>query len=82
MLEDEDTLVNLQVELAALLDVGKHFVKATYDLEADTPLFFTVYETLQEVLEACNQPRYPNVAAVAEKIAEVFPGEGVTSLYA
>ena len=32
--------MNLKLELAATIDVGEHFVKATYFLEGDGPLIF------------------------------------------
>ena len=35
---------NLQLELAALIDVGRHFVKATYTLEGDGPLILSAYK--------------------------------------
>ena len=70
LLEDEDNLINLQIELTALLDVGTHFVKATYNLEGDGLLFFTVYSILQEFLEACNAPQYRQVTAAGQKIAQ------------
>ena len=36
---------NLQIELAAIVDYGKPFVKATYKLEGDGSLAFECYET-------------------------------------
>ena len=35
------------------VDVGKHFVKATYFLEGDGPLVFSCYEKLSAVSQFC-----------------------------
>ena len=35
---DPERLINLKLELAITIDVGEHFVKATYFLERDGPL--------------------------------------------
>lgn len=56
---------NLKLELAAIIDVGEHFVKATYFLEGDGPLVFTCYES---------------VRAIATAIAEEDPCQNVTAL--
>ena len=39
----------LQLELAAVIDIGIHFVKATYDLEGDGPLVFSCFEIIERV---------------------------------
>ena len=49
VLDDEDQVVRLMVQLAAVVDVGQHFVRATYWLEGDGALFFSCYRTLQAV---------------------------------
>ena len=36
----------LKLELAAVIDLGIHFVKATYDLEGDGPLALRCYEII------------------------------------
>ena len=51
------------------IDVGEHFVKATYYLEGDGPLVFSCYEKSKAVAEACQAPHFPNVRAVAAAIA-------------
>ena len=53
LLSDPESLVNLKLELAVIIEVGEHFVKATYFLEGDGPLVFSCYEKLQAVAEAC-----------------------------
>jgi len=39
----------LQGELAAVIDIGIHFVSATYDLEGDGPLVLSCYEITERV---------------------------------
>ena len=34
---------DLELEQAALIDIGSHFVTATYYVEGDVPLIFTCY---------------------------------------
>ena len=54
LLEDQDSRKLLIVELAAVIDAGELFVKATYILEGDGLLVFSAYSTLQAV---CRQQR-------------------------
>ena len=44
--DDPVTARDLDIELAAMIDAGKHFVQATYYLEGDGLLVFTCYERL------------------------------------
>ena len=70
ILADPDRSKHLELELAALIDVGQHFVKATYRLEGDGPLVFSTFRSLQELLTACNVAHHPNIQAVAQKLAD------------
>ena len=72
--------MNLKLELAATIDVGEHFVKATYFLEGDGPLVFACYEKLSAFSQFCQAPCFPNVRAIATAIAEEDPGQNVTAL--
>lgn len=72
--DDEARLRDLKLELAAVVDIGVHFVKATYVLEGDGPLIFNTYRRLQGVLNACLAVHLPNVHAVATSLAD--GGEG------
>ena len=72
--------MNLKLELAASIDVGEHFVKATYFLEGDGPLVFACYEKLSAFSQFCQAPCFPNVRAIATAIAEEDPGQNVTAL--
>jgi len=46
---DVQKKLTLQGELAAVIDIGIHFVKATYDLEGDGPLVLSFYEITERV---------------------------------
>ena len=46
---DVQKKLTLQLELAAAIDIGIHFVKATYDLEGDGPLVLSCYEIIERV---------------------------------
>ena len=72
--------MNLKLELAATIDVGEHFVKATYFLEGDGPLVFACYEKLSAVSQLCQAPCFLNVRAIATAISEEDPGQNVTAL--
>lgn len=60
----------LRLELAAVVDVGKHFVSATYALEGDGPLVFRCYSHLQAIASAMAQKDFTNLKAVARQIAQ------------
>ena len=69
-----------QLMLAATIDIGEHFVKATYFLEGDGPLIFSCYEKVSAVNQAGQAPHYPNVHALATSIAREDPGRNVAAL--
>ena len=80
IMSDPRRLIDLKLELAVTIDVGQHFVKATYYLEGDGPLVFSCYEKLKAVAEACQNPHFPNVRAVAVSIANQDPTQNVETL--
>ena len=51
-----ERLINLKLELAITIDVGEHFLKATYFLEGDGPLVLSCYDILHAVARACQAP--------------------------
>ena len=85
-----ERLINLKLELAITIDVGEHFVKATYFLEGDGLLVLSCYEKLHAVFffltnsmllpEPAKPPHFPNVNAVAVAIAEENPAQNVSAL--
>ena len=60
---------DLELELAAFVDGGNHFVFATYYLEGDGPLVFSCWERLATVSNAVAVAAYPNVEGVARRQA-------------
>ena len=67
--DDPVTARDLDIELAATIDAGKHFVQATYFLEGDGPLVFTCYERLSTLAHAIAIESYPNTEAKARQHA-------------
>jgi len=58
----------LQIELAAIVDFGEPFVKATYQLEGNAPLALDCFEIVDGLSTSCiQQCCAPNVEAIAKK---------------
>lgn len=68
LLSDAHRMAHLQLELAAVVDCGEKFVKATYTLEGDGPLVFKCYEILNTLKASIHSADFPNVSAVARKL--------------
>lgn len=58
----------LQIEMAIVIDISVHFVKATYNLEGVGPLTLTCYEVITALSVAVNQVHYPNTQAVVKRL--------------
>ena len=60
-----------------MIDVGKHFVAATYDLEGDSGLALSCYQRMQAVCNACQvdvtQMHFPNLHAITTDVAASTP---------
>ena len=69
IIDNPQDLQDLRLELAAIVDAGVYFVKATYYLEGDGPLIFSCYEKLSAVSQAVAVGHYPITTAVAREIA-------------
>lgn len=69
LFDDVNNLRDLNIELAAMIDAGRHFVAATYYLEGDGPLVFTCYERLSALSHAIAIESYPNLEAKARHYA-------------
>ena len=67
---DRQKLFLLKLELAVIVDVGAHFVKATYTLEGDSILALICYDRILEIRVAIRSSYYPNVQAI---VREAFP---------
>lgn len=59
----------MQLELAATIDAGEPFVKATYRLEGDGPLALECFEVITMLQASINNQHYPNVNAVARQLS-------------
>ena len=73
ILSDPNKKLYLQIELASVVDFGKPFVTATYNLEGDGPLALSCFEVIEEVRAAISTGYTPNVDGVARKISESTP---------
>ncbi|KAK3749798.1 hypothetical protein QZH41_000861 [Actinostola sp. cb2023] len=69
--DDPEATRDLEMELAAMIDAGRHFVCATYYLEGDGPLVFSCYERLSTLAHAIAIEAYPNAEAKARQHAGV-----------
>lgn len=69
IISDAASSRKLQMELAITIDAGENFVKSTYRLEGDGALAFIAYEEISKLRAAISIAHYPNVDAVAKKLA-------------
>ena len=69
IITDMNSLSHLQMELAAVIDVGENFVKATYNLEGDGALVLQCYEEITKIRAALHAGHYPNMFAIARRLA-------------
>ena len=70
---DQSKNTYLQIELASVVDYGRHFVTATYKLEGDGPLALSCFEVIEEVQAAIHACYTPNVDAVTKKLSAGTP---------
>lgn len=73
ILQNPTTKAFLQVELAAVVDAGEAFVKATYNLEGDGLLVLTCFEVLSTLTAGIQVGHYPNVQAIAQALSGGSP---------
>ena len=69
MLQNPRVKASIQIELAAIVDAGEPFVKATYELEGDGALAFYCYEVLNALAAGVQVAHYPNVHAIAQTLS-------------
>ena len=65
ILTDTQKQSQLRIELAAVVDLGQHFVKVTYQLEGDGPIVFECYQVIATLSAVVHTAHYPNVNAIA-----------------
>ena len=70
ILNDPQVKAHVQIELAAIVDGGEPFVKATYKLEGDGPLVLHCYEVLNTVATSIQISHYPNVHGIAQVLSK------------
>ena len=62
-------LGQLKMELAAVIDIGEQFFKATYNLEGDGALMVNCYEEISKLRALIHSGYHPNIEAVAQSLA-------------
>lgn len=60
----------LKIELAVVIDLGEHFVKATYKLEGDGPLVVNCFEVIACLRSVLHSSHYPNTLAVIRQLGQ------------
>ena len=73
IISNVQTLSQLKLELAAVIDIGEHFVKSTYTLEGDGPLVLVCYEEIKKLRPVIQTAHYPNVDVIAANLAPGNP---------
>ena len=73
ILTDPHRSARLHVELAVVIDVGEHFVRATYSLEGDGALAFSCYETLSAIEAFIQTLHLPNTQAIIRRLSAGNP---------
>ena len=64
ILQDPSKKMYLKVEMAAIVDVGKQFIQATYKLEGNEPLVLYCYEYIEAFAHAIQACHFPDTDAV------------------
>ena len=65
--------VTPMVEMAAVVDAGREFVKVTYKVEGDSPLVLECYEHIQAVNASIHVKHFPNTDTVIRKLTAGAP---------
>ena len=68
ILQDSQKKAHLMVEMAVVVDSGREFVRATYNLEGDGPLVLKCYEQLEVVTQSIRVKHFPNTDAVINRL--------------
>jgi hypothetical protein len=80
--QDTQKVILFKLELAAIIDWGKPFVTATYDLEGDGPLAFFCYEKIKAVVASIEVANTPNVDAVVRSLSSDVQSQQQLMAYA
>lgn len=63
----------LQLELAAVIDAGESFVRATYKLEGDGAVVFDCFDVLASLTAGIRTAHFPNLTAVSGRLSSGNP---------
>lgn len=69
IINDTQDLQDLRLDMDVMVDVGVHFVNATYYLKGDGTLIFTCFERLSTVSHAVTVGHYPCTLAATREVA-------------
>ena len=67
ILQDPTKNILLQLEMAVVVDAGKQFVQATYDLEGHGTLVLQCYELIEAIFNFIRVRHFPNMDAIIHK---------------
>lgn len=73
LLRNPQELLAIRLELAAVVDIGSYFVRATYNLEGDGALSIKCYEEILKIRCAINAKYYPNLQAFTREACSGNP---------
>lgn len=69
ILHNTPGVCQLKMELAAVFDIGKHFVKAIQNIDSDGALMVNCYEEIVKLRAVLNTGYHPNIQSVAQSLA-------------
>ena len=69
ILHNTPAVNQLKVELAIVLDIGQHFIKAMHNLDSEGALMVNCYEEIVKLRAVVNTGYYPNMESVAQSLA-------------
>lgn len=75
ILHNSPGVCQFKMELAAVFDIGRHFVKAIQNIDSDGALIVNCYEEIVKLQAVLNTAYYPNIQSVAQSLA---PGNAIT----
>uniref|UniRef100_A0A1X7T065 DUF659 domain-containing protein n=1 Tax=Amphimedon queenslandica TaxID=400682 RepID=A0A1X7T065_AMPQE len=67
ILQDPTKNILLQLEMAVVVDAGKQFLQATYDLEGHGTLVLQCYELIEAIFNFIRVRHFPNTDAIIHK---------------
>ena len=71
IIQDPTKTTHLKVELAVIVDKGKQFVQATYNLKGESLLVLHCYEQIKATFNTIQVQHFPNIDAVMRQLSEL-----------